>query len=106
MANQNCIIQSCLENCCNKLGYCIDYTSFNPSTNSCYYYYSGSASTFPFYIIPIIVVTAFFLIISLVFLFLCCRKRKASQDVQLTPANPETNNQIYMEGYMQDVVYK
>lgn len=75
--------------------------------NSCYYYYSGSVSTtFPFYIIPIIAVIAFFLIISLVFLCLCCRKRKASQDKQLTPANPETNNQIYMEGYMQDVVYK
>lgn len=99
MSNQNCISQSCMEHCCNKAGYCIDYTSFNSSLNSCYYYYNGISYGFPYYIIPIVVVIVFFLIVSIV---LCClyrRRYAAQQQAHLAPANLDTNNKMYMEGY-------
>lgn len=69
----NCIDQYCPQNCCNKLGYCINRYSFSYSENTCYYYYNTNTNnSFPYtYAIPIIVIGT---IIIIVFIVVMCRR--------------------------------
>jgi hypothetical protein len=91
-----CYQQDCSAGCCNRYGYCPDYTSYDYYANTCYHYYSNAVSLTTGAVVGLVVGLVVFFVALGLGIFFCCRRRRMLAMQAATTTYPNDNTTIIL----------